>query len=86
MECPYHPIATLIRMITLNLDLKFLCRSVIPGLEGLTQMRQLLNSRGLNKLLIIEMVKQKIQSFLRILDLRCKCCWCFGSNTLHVLA
>jgi hypothetical protein len=81
----YHPVATLLGLVSLNLNLQLVCTIVVLGLKSISELGQLLNCVRPNKLLVVEVIKEQAKSLLCILDLRCKCRRSLGSHTLHIL-
>lgn len=86
MIVTYHPVTTLLGPVSLNLNLQPLSTGVILGLDCLGQFAKLVDRRRLYELLVIEVVEQKVQSFLRVLDLRREVRRRLGHHPLHVLA
>ena len=56
----------------------------VLALQGLCKLRQLLDSVRLDKLFVVEVVEEKIETLLGVLDLHLEGLRCLASHTLHV--
>ena len=82
----HHPLSALLSLVALDRHLQLLSRLIVLGLERLRNLRQLLNRLRLDKLLIVEVVKEQSQPLLRVLDVLRKRRRGTGSHPLHVAA
>lgn len=80
----YHPVAALLRLFPLDVDLELLGTLVILGLNGLRKFRQLVDGARCDKLLVVQVVNEEVQPLLRVLHLRRKGGGGFASYPLHV--
>jgi len=79
-----HPVATLISLLSLDIHLHATGDIEVLRLKSLSKLIETLNSIRLNKFLIVQMIKENIETFLGILNLSCERGWGLGSDPLHV--
>lgn len=87
MEGPslsYHPVPALIRLVRHNLYVNRLRLLVIPRLESLSQPDHARDSIFLEKIFVVQVVKQNAQPLLRINDLSPERRGRFCFDSLHV--
>lgn len=82
----YHPVSTFFRLLALNIHLHFRCHIVLLCLQCLGQFSQSLDSVRFQKLPVVEVIEQEVQSLLCVLDLGMERRGRLGCNTLHIAA
>lgn len=85
MGSTYHPIPTLIHLISHNIDMYSLRRFKIPLPHRLRQLNHTPYSILFQQVLVIEMVEEDIETFLCVVDLGFEGGGGFGFHALHVV-
>ena len=85
-QITYHPVATLIQPVPLDLYLQLCCGIVVSSLKKLGEVIKFADSVRREKVFIVQMIEKDIKTLLCILHL-CGERWRgFASNTLHITA
>lgn len=79
-----HPVTTLLWLVPVNLHLQPQSSIELPGLYCFCELIQLSNSIRLDQLLVVEVVKQQVQPFARVVDLILVLRRCRSRHSLQV--
>jgi hypothetical protein len=85
VQISYHPVTTLVRAVTIDFNLYSLGCGVVFSLDSPRQLRQVSNSLRLDEFLVVQVIKQNVQTLLGVLHLGREGCWRRSSNALHIL-
>lgn len=79
-----HPVAPFIVFVRHQISEECDCLIILPGLDVSSQLVHRLDCIGLEQILIVQVIKQNVQPFLRVCDMRLEVRWRFGFHALHV--
>jgi hypothetical protein len=80
----YQPIASLISLVRHQVREDRACLVILSGLNVASQLVQLLDRVRLDKVLIVQVVKQNVESSLSVHNVLPVLGRCLGLDTLHV--